>query len=216
MRRPHPWLVTTDREARSPPAPDEGAAFNGWTGLDERQRQCCPDNVRCKSPVQAKKCGGRVKNRRGGAPGGARAGHTARGRLREVPSCDLRRSGAPLPHGRGRRNEGAGPAPTAKGADESRPYVIETARESAGCLTTESEDQNHAGAEPSWPAAKGRGATQRGQEFAAFRARQFRSNDGAGARLGRIPQPPPGLSRRAKRPRSTTGKPRPGPWPSRG
>src|SRR6185312_1702991 len=33
---------------------------------------------------------------------------------------DLRRSGAPLPHGRGRRNEGAGPAPMTKGADGAR------------------------------------------------------------------------------------------------
>src|SRR5882672_11507215 len=78
-RRLQAGLVTSSQEARSPPAPDEGAAFNGWTGLDERQRKCCPDNVRCKSPVQAKKCGGCVKNRRGGAPGGARAGHSARG-----------------------------------------------------------------------------------------------------------------------------------------
>src|SRR3954465_4246034 len=35
----------TSQEARSPSAPDEGAAFNGWTGLDERRRQCRPDNV---------------------------------------------------------------------------------------------------------------------------------------------------------------------------
>src|SRR6266700_414697 len=99
MRRLQARLVTSSQEARSPPAPDEGAAFNGWTGLDERQRQCCPDNVRCKSPVQAKKYGGRVKNRRGGAPEGARAGCTARGRLRKGAQCDLRRSGAPPPSG---------------------------------------------------------------------------------------------------------------------
>src|SRR5215216_6330257 len=70
----------------------------------------------------------RVKNRRGGAPGGVRAGTTARGRLREVPSCDQRHFGAPLPHANEGRSEGAGPAPTNEGADESRPYVIGTAR----------------------------------------------------------------------------------------
>src|SRR5882724_5946144 len=43
-RRPQPWLVTTAREAWSPSAPDEGAAFNGWTRSDERQRQCCLDH----------------------------------------------------------------------------------------------------------------------------------------------------------------------------
>jgi len=121
VRRPHPWLVTTDREARSPPAPDEGAAFNGWTGLDERQRQCCPDNVRCKSPVQAKKCGGRVKNRRGGAPGGARAGHTARGRLREVPSviCAVPALRS-LTHVRDKGNEGEPRADQTAGGDGAR------------------------------------------------------------------------------------------------
>src|SRR5262249_26215233 len=65
------------------PDPDEGSAFNGWTGLDERRRKCRPDNVRCEPPVQAKKCGGCVTNRRGGAPEGARAGSAARGRLRQ-------------------------------------------------------------------------------------------------------------------------------------
>ena len=43
-RRPQPWLVTTAREARSPSAPDEGAAFNGWTRSDEGQRQRCLDH----------------------------------------------------------------------------------------------------------------------------------------------------------------------------
>jgi len=79
VRRPHSWLVTTDREARSSSAPDEGAAFSGWTPSDDRQRQCCLDNGVVKPFGPAEKCGGRDKNRRSGAPGGARAGHTARG-----------------------------------------------------------------------------------------------------------------------------------------
>src|SRR5260370_31507427 len=45
-RRLQARLVTSSQEARSPSAPDEGAAFNGWTGLDEGQRKCCLDNVR--------------------------------------------------------------------------------------------------------------------------------------------------------------------------
>src|SRR6266404_7189594 len=42
--RLQPWLVTTAQEARSPSAPDEGAAFNGWTREDEGQRQRCLDH----------------------------------------------------------------------------------------------------------------------------------------------------------------------------
>jgi hypothetical protein len=78
-RRLQARLVTSSQEAQSLPEPDEGSAFNGWTGLDERRRQCCRDNVGCKPPVQAKKCGGCVTNRRGGALEGARAIATARG-----------------------------------------------------------------------------------------------------------------------------------------
>src|SRR5215216_605911 len=74
----------------------------------------------------------RVKNRRGGAPGGARAGHTARGRLREVPSCYQRRFGAPLPHANEGRSEGAGPAPTNEGA-------MNHALWAESCLKSESE-----------------------------------------------------------------------------
>ena len=119
MWRPHPWLATTDREARSPPAPDEGAAFNGWTGLDERQRQCCSDNVRCKPPVQAKKSRRpcekspqverrevRVPVTRRAAPQGAKE--------------DLAPFGAPLPRAREKEKEGAAPRHTTKGADETR------------------------------------------------------------------------------------------------
>ena len=51
----------------------KGSANAAWNGV-----------VKPSGPT--KKYGDRVKNRRGGAPGGARAGHTARGRLREVPS----------------------------------------------------------------------------------------------------------------------------------
>src|ERR1041385_4085147 len=46
---------------------------------------------------------------------GARAGHTACGRLREVPSCDLRRSGAPLPHHVRGKTRKAPPRATARG-----------------------------------------------------------------------------------------------------
>ena len=117
-RRPQARLVTSSREAQSPSDPDEGSAFNGWTGLDERQRQCCPDNVRCEPPVQAKKHGDGVKNRRGGAPEGARAGCTARGRLRKGAPFDLRRSGAPPPSGEAKRNPGGSPeAETRKSGD---------------------------------------------------------------------------------------------------
>src|SRR4051794_26826989 len=45
MRRLQARVVTSSQGAQLPSAPDEGAAFNGWTGLDERRRKCCPDNV---------------------------------------------------------------------------------------------------------------------------------------------------------------------------
>src|SRR5256885_15903118 len=67
-----------------------------------------------------KKYGDRVKNRRCGAPGGARAGHTARGtarcRLEKVRLSALRSPRAC----EGKENGGAAPRRTDKGADESR------------------------------------------------------------------------------------------------
>ena len=51
------------------------------------------------------------------------------------------RRSAPLTHVRAKGKEGAAPRLTNKGGDESRPYVIETVRESAGCLTCESEQR---------------------------------------------------------------------------
>src|ERR1051325_1732737 len=62
----------------------KGSANAAWNGA-----------VKPSGPV--KKYGDRVKNRRGGAPEGARAGNAARGRLRKVPYVTLRRSGAPPP-----------------------------------------------------------------------------------------------------------------------
>src|SRR6185369_8629316 len=41
VRRLQAGLVTPSQEARSSSAPDEGAAFGGWTRSDEGQRQCC-------------------------------------------------------------------------------------------------------------------------------------------------------------------------------
>jgi hypothetical protein len=137
VRRLQARLVTSSQEARSPSGPDEGPAFGGWTWSDEGQRKCRLDHASGEKPSgPIKKYGGCVKNRRGGAPGGVRAGTTARGRLREVPSCYQRHFGAPLPHANEGRNEGAGPAPTNEGDDESRLYgCLKLMRVSAGCLT---------------------------------------------------------------------------------
>src|SRR6266700_7820123 len=52
------------------------------TTSDEGQRQCCLDNGTSKASGPMKKYGGWAQNRRSGAPGGARAGHTARGTAR--------------------------------------------------------------------------------------------------------------------------------------
>jgi len=141
VRRPHPWLVTTDREARSPPAPDEGAAFNGWTGLDERQRQCCPDNVRCKSPVQAKKsrrpC---KKSPRWSAGRRACRSHGTRAPSQKVPNvtCAVPALRS-LTHVRDKGNEGAPRADQTTGAMTHVFFLLENTRVSAGCLTCESE-----------------------------------------------------------------------------
>src|SRR3954447_21056893 len=98
------------------------------TRSDERQRQCCRDNVRIWSSGPTKKSGGLVKNRHGGAPGGARAGHTARGTSQGCQTKTLRQTGAPLPHLREKGNEGGAPRLTTSGADESRLHFADVTR----------------------------------------------------------------------------------------
>src|SRR5262249_16953073 len=79
-------FVTPSQEARSPAAPDEGAALSGCDSSDEKQRPCCLDNVRGLSPsVRRRSPEASSKIATSGAPGGARAGHTARGTSTEVP-----------------------------------------------------------------------------------------------------------------------------------
>src|SRR3954468_16685957 len=90
------------------------------TRSDEGQRQCCLDNVRMWSSGPSTKSGGPVKNRHGGAPEGAPAGHTAGGTLKRCQTKTLRLTGAPLPHFEGEGNEGGAPRLTTFGADESR------------------------------------------------------------------------------------------------
>src|SRR5258707_271316 len=41
-RRPHLWLVTTDREAGSPSGPDEGPAFSGLDNIGRRAAPMLP------------------------------------------------------------------------------------------------------------------------------------------------------------------------------
>src|SRR5438046_2806508 len=76
---------------------------------------------RLRRRVRRKKYGDRAQNRRSGAPGGARAGHTARGtarcRLEKVRLLALR--SPRLCEGKGKRKAPPRAAPT-KGGDESR------------------------------------------------------------------------------------------------
>src|ERR1043166_2703632 len=76
----------------------KGSANAAWNGA-----------VKPSGPI--KKHGGRVKNRRGGAPGGARASHEARRRLsRGVNLLPKRRPGAPLPRAcEGKEKRGTAP-----------------------------------------------------------------------------------------------------------
>src|SRR3954471_4182870 len=92
------------------------------TRSDERQRQCCLDNVRIWSSGPATKSGGLVKNRHGGAPEGAPAGHTAGGRLLGGALATMRLNRrSPPSFLREKGREGAGPAPMTQRADEARP-----------------------------------------------------------------------------------------------
>src|SRR3954464_6079733 len=86
------------------------------TRSDEGQRQCCLDHVRIWSSGPSTKSGGLVKNRHGGAPEGAPAGHTAGGTLQKCQTKTVRLTRAPLPHGREGRKEGGAPRPYFSGA----------------------------------------------------------------------------------------------------
>src|SRR3954471_13744306 len=65
-----------------------------------------------------------------GAPGGARAGHTARGTSQRCQTKTLRRTGAPLPHGRNEGNEGGAPRLTFPGP-MSHAWMMTTERNNA-------------------------------------------------------------------------------------
>src|SRR5262249_49225073 len=116
VRRPHPWLVTTDREARSLPDPDEGSALDGCTGLDERRRQCRPDNVKVNTSGPGQEVRGPCKK----SPrwsAGRRACSIARARGR-LTRCPVVTSAVPalrplMPEGE--EDQGASPAPALKG-----------------------------------------------------------------------------------------------------
>ena len=96
--------------ARSPAAPDEGAAFSGCDLSDEGQRECCLDNVSGMSPsVRRRSPAASSKIATGGAPGGARAGHTARGTSQRCQTKTLRQTALPSIFG-GRRKEKAAPS----------------------------------------------------------------------------------------------------------
>src|SRR5262249_29480226 len=111
-----------------PPAPIRlmGAALDGWNGQDEGQRKCRLDRgegrLVCLGPEER----ARAERRYRGAPEGARAGHTARGRLRKVSSCYAapHRRSAPSFEGKETKTTGArapqitpegGPMPAALG-----------------------------------------------------------------------------------------------------
>src|SRR6185369_3000230 len=87
----------------SRPALLRGSAFDGWTREWNETGESRMDTWGLEPPVPPRKHGPEVKNRHSGAPGGARAGHTARSTAR----CQMKTIapfGAPLPHaGEGRK-----------------------------------------------------------------------------------------------------------------
>ena len=114
MWRLQAGIATPSQEAGLPSAPDEGAALNGWTGLDERRRQCRPDNVRSmvSGPGQedtvARPKIAAVERREVYVP-------VTRHVAPQGADEDVAPFGAPPPSClREKGNEGAGPAPTNK------------------------------------------------------------------------------------------------------
>ena len=87
----------------------KGSANAAWNGV-----------VKPSGPT--KKYGDRVKNRRCGAPGGARVPVTRRAAPQgaDLRRCAFRRS-APLALAREKGKEGAAPRRTAKGGEDARP-----------------------------------------------------------------------------------------------
>src|ERR1051325_5442874 len=78
---------------------------------------------RLRRRVRWKKYGDRDKNRRSGAPGGARAGHTACGTSTRCQTCYEAPTGAPLPRAcEGKKKEAPPRASLTIGVDGARPY----------------------------------------------------------------------------------------------
>ena len=95
------------------PALLRGSAFNGWTRDGTTAAEAASDTRGLEPPVRPRKHGSEVKSRHSGAPGGRRAGHSARGasaRCQMLPSA-FRRS-APS-HCEGRKVLGEGRKRTA-------------------------------------------------------------------------------------------------------
>src|SRR4051794_12589224 len=107
------------------------------TRSDEGRRQCCLDHVRIWSSGPSTKSGGLVKNRHGGAPEGAPAGHTAGGcLLGGAQTKTLRLTGAPLPHFEGAKKRRRRPSANDTTGRRNSPIRLR-------CLTCESESLRH-------------------------------------------------------------------------
>ena len=86
-----------------------GAAFNGWTWPDEGRRECRLDRGEVMLVRPSPEERSRAERRHGGAPEGARAGRTARGRLHQVPRLSAPFGALPPQGGHDDPERGSGP-----------------------------------------------------------------------------------------------------------
>jgi len=143
-----------------------GCPLRAGRGRAEGRRQCCPDRGEVMLVRPRPEERSRAERRHCGAPGGARACHTARGTFQGAIATKRRTALRSLFGGR-KENEGGAPRLTFPGLMNHACINADVMRESAGCLTCESDDQGRAGQHglPSPPGEGGLASARSGGEM---------------------------------------------------